>query len=857
MLKSSVDYIEFSTKALESLSVVVDDLLSITGATGAALVQNSASGQANIVIGKDRDVCLFGDLACTPDLLTLQCGKELIVSCETPLFSSPYIHINKSHQIRAACMACSDNFDTVKILLVIWGEEVGNEAATSALELSKRPIQALFDNQKKELEQEHQFLQQEQNDLADKVELLNEIGSISRTGGWEFDIETQSIEWTAETYRLYGIKPGRKISFPLALKPFSTDARDEIIRRLDEAINQGKSYEVEADFISYDGRELVLRASGRSRIQNGKITHVYGALEDITEQRRLSDMQHSYLTYVTAILDNLNDAVLTADTSGMIITANETVERIFGYAPDELIGEDVSLLMSDYHAQRHQHYVEHYLLTGEHSIFGVSRELNAKRKDGTVFPIELSLSEVDLDGQKQFVSIIRDITERKQATDHIYRVAFFDEVTKLPNLKSFERDVKALIEEAKELGKDLYCCMVDVDNFAQYNVSFGKETGDYILKVVSERIQNALSQHFAAYRGIGDNFFILYRECVSEQQECLQQLNNMEWRLHSDIMSEMTIHGHSHVVTSAVASAHIQGESATYEKVIGILEFGKRRAKSQGHGGRVSLEKSAFADYERHNFISQSFSQAIDDNEFYIMLQPQYDANQNLIASEALLRWDHGQLGFISPGEFIPIAESSDAIVDIGLWVLNEACRLLAEMKKMGIETAIAVNISGRHIARPDFSQTLLDITNQWGIEPNCIILEITETTLVSGIDLVRRRIERLSEIGFEFSIDDFGTGYSSLSYLKELPIKELKIDRYFVDEINFAGEDVPIVNTIIDMAHAMGVRTVAEGIENDIQMTYLKHKGCDIYQGFFLDKPLPVEQWMSLLTLRHRSIAG
>ncbi len=853
MLKSSIDYIEFTTKALESLSTVVDDLLAITSAEGTALIQHGDSGRAQIILGKERDVCLFGDLTCAPALLAMPCGKELVSSASQPLFSSPYIHIHPTHFMRATCLACDQDNEHIKLILVLWGSDVSNEAVSSALELAQRPIQALVDNQKDNGNNQAQRAAS----MQDKIELLNEIGSISRTGGWEFDVATQAIEWTEETYRLYGLTPGRKISFPLSLKPFSPEAREKIIKHLDDAINLGKSYEIEVEFQSYDGREMILKASGRSRFHDGKVTHVYGALEDITEQRRLSDMQHSYLTYVTAILDNLNDAVLTADPNGMIITANETVEKIFGYTPDELIGQDVTVLMNDYHAQRHGHYVEHYLLTGEDSIFGNSRELSAKRKDGSIFPIELSLSEVDLDGQKQFVSIIRDITERKQATDHMYRVAYYDEVTELPNLKSLERDVKELIIEAKETGQDLYCCMVDVDNFAQYNVSFGNETGDYILKIVSERIQNALTDDFSAYRGIGDNFFILYRKCVAEHKPVLQQLNNIEWRLHTDIMSEMTIHGHSHVVTSAVASAHIKGDSATYEKVIGVLEFGKRRAKSQGHGGRVSLEKSAFADYERHNMISQSFSRAIENNEFYLMLQPQYDANHNIVASEALLRWEHGQFGFISPGEFIPIAETSDAIVDIGIWVLNEACRLLAEMKKMGVETSVAVNISGRHIARPDFSQTLLNITNKWEISPHQIILEITETTLVSGIDLVRRRIERLSEIGFAFSIDDFGTGYSSLSYLKELPIKELKIDRYFVDEINFAGEDVPIVNTIIDMAHAMGVRTVAEGIENDIQMLYLKQKGCDIFQGFFLDRPLPVEQWMSLLTLPHKSVAG
>ncbi len=685
--------------------------------------------------------------------------------------------------------------------------------------------------------------------LTEKVQLLDEIGLISKTGGWEYDVDCARISWTKETYRLFGIEDSSDITVHRALANFPKDARNEVRNALNATVEKGLPFSLELPFYDAAHNARWVKVTGRANMTADKVRRVYGSIQDITEQRRLSDTEHNYTTYLATILDNLNDAVLTVDESGTVITANEAVDNIFGISADDLVGQDVSVLMPENEAKHHPAYMQNYLETGKANIIGYGRELVAMHSSGRTFPIELSLSEVTLDGQRRFVGIIRDITERKEATDHILKVAYYDDITSLPNMKSFEKDLRKLIVQANSSNHDIYCCLLNLDNFSQYNLSFGKATGDYILQVVAGRLKRCLSSRFSIYRGVADQFIILHAEPVPEKdREVTEMLNAMEWSLYNDVLSEMTLHGHSHVVTSSISSAHIHGRTASYEKVIGILEFGKKRAKAQGHGGRVSLERSAFEDYERHNYISQSFNRALTDNEFYLVLQPQFDGAGNIISSEALLRWNHSAIGAISPGEFIPIAEESDAVVEIGYWVVNEACKLLHECRQQGVPTRIAVNISGRHIARADFSERLLETTRQWGVSPHELVMEITETTLVKSIDLVRKRIEKLSNLGFAFSIDDFGTGYSSLSYLKELPISELKIDRYFVDEINFSGEDVPIVDTIVEMASAMKIRTVAEGIENEIQMNYLKKRGCEIFQGFYLARPIAVEKWLELL---------
>lgn len=687
--------------------------------------------------------------------------------------------------------------------------------------------------------------------LTERVALLNEISALSKTGGWEYDVETQRLSWTEQTYRLFGVAPSQSHDPSFNIANFPKDSRNALQRAINNAIEQQAGFAIDIPFVNVSGKTRWAKVTGKVvlNFSTGKVHRLYGAIVDVTEEKHLSDTEFKFAEYLSNILDNLNDAVVTIDTQGTIVTANKTVQPLFGYEPGELLGQDVSVLMPEPYASQHAGYMHAFMETGKANIIGVGRELIALHKNGREFPIELSLSETVVDGEKRFVGIVRDITERKNSSDHIYRLAYFDDVTGLPNMKSFEQSLAKLIRQSREKSQDIYCCMLDLDNFSQFNLSFGKSTGDYILRVLAGRISRTLPDPFRVFRGTADEFLILYTLPVRFDDEAVaSSLDSMEWQLQDNVLCEISLHGNPQHISGAISTAQVLSATASYEKLIGILEFGKRRAKSQGQGGRVCFERDAFAEYERHHEISRSLATAVGNDEFYLMLQPQFNAQGTMVSAEALLRWQHPTLGEISPGEFIPIAEESDAIVEIGYWVINEACRLLSRCRERGVNTKIAVNISGRHIARADFSHRLLNAVEDWQINPNQLVIEITETTLVKGIDLVRKRINELSRFGFEFSIDDFGTGYSSLSYLKELPIAELKIDRYFIDEISFSSVDVPIVNTILDMAMALGVRTVAEGIESQIQMDYLVKRGCTTLQGFYLGRPALVENWQAML---------
>ncbi len=684
--------------------------------------------------------------------------------------------------------------------------------------------------------------------------LYNEIAAITKSGGCRYSLDDNEFTLTDGFVNLLFQKNSEPFSFRKVVRQLIPSDRARIFSLLREAFSTAGF--VYGDFcLIHENEERWLRLTLKKQIKNTDNEYIIGTLQDITEFHQLSSTEQNYTEYLLNILDNLNDAVVTIDRYGTILMVNQTIEKIFGHSPESLLGEDVSVILPEEYVDLPTSDITSFLNKTKSIFFGPNKELTARHKNGHTFPIEVSLTEVILDGQRRYIGIIRDVTERKEAINNIFKIAFYDDVTQLANFKSFEKDFRKLIAQAKVAKAQLYCCMIDIDKFTQYNLLFGKETGDQILKITANRIKKVLTTEFRAYRKSADRFLILYSTpivptSVQTNKKHLEQVNlieEVELKLLRDLTQNITLQGDTHKMRCSLASVQIDSEQSTFEKVIGVLEFGRKRAKRRGHVGPVAFEKSAYEEYERHHYIAQSFSRALADGEFFLVLQPQYNRNGELICSEVLLRWQHATIGFISPGEFIPIAEESEAILDIGYWVLNESCRLLAKCHSEGLNIQIAVNISAQQIARADFAERLVSTVSKWGISASSLVLELTETTLVESIDQVRLHIEKLSRMGFSFSIDDFGTGYSSLSYLKSLPIAELKIDRFFVDEITSTRDDFPIVNTIIEMAQALGLRTVAEGIENDIQMDYLIKHGCDIFQGFHLGKPMPENEWMAI----------
>lgn len=685
-------------------------------------------------------------------------------------------------------------------------------------------------------------------ELVKRNELLKEIGFISKTGGWEYQVSEQKISWTEETFHILELDP--KTSEPAQIDLLSN--KKSLGHSFSQAVKfvlaNKQPYCEESLVKLHNGAEKwVLTTGAFKQDDNGNITQVYGAFEDITEYKHLIDKETDKANFLEGVLNSLQDAVVTVDRTGLILSANNAMVKIFGYEIHELVGNNVSMLMTEAVASIHDKYIKQFNNDAEARIIGLNRELLAKRKNGEQFYMELTLSNVVQRDDDIMIGIIRDLTERKLAERNLHLLAYYDSVTELPNLKSFESDVRNLMGRASIIQAEILTFIVDINRFSQINLAYGSKVGDDVLRIIACRLKQCINEQFKLYRGQNDTYIIKYLLPITYSDNLSDHtIEEIQKSVKSAISRDMVIRGTTQRLTGSIGVVRVSSGKTNYEKLIMLLEYAVKEIKRRGENSSLHLDEDSLRNFERKKLIQSSISSGLRNNEFHINLQPQFDEQNNIVNSELLLRWTHPTLGFVPPDEFITIAEQTDDIIQLSRWVLNQACALIQANLNNGIETRIAVNISGKHIIRPDFVSSILSTLKEYSVPPNLLVLELTETILVSDINYVRPKIEELSAIGIRFSIDDFGTGYSSLKYLRALPIHELKIDRFFVEEIQTENGDTPIVNTIIEMAKALGLHTVAEGVETASQLSYLRAKGCTIYQGYYLAKPLPVDQWQA-----------
>ncbi len=588
-------------------------------------------------------------------------------------------------------------------------------------------------------------------------------------------------------------------------------------------------------------RDAIVRVGHGERNTKLPVLHKDELGEVAQVFNRMQDDLQGYETRIRAVMDNVVDAIVTIDERGIIESVNPAVERMFGYLPHELIGENIKILMPEPYRSMHDEYLAAYQRTRKARALGTSRELVAIRKDNSIFSIDLTISEMRLSeyigGHSHFIGVMRDITERKQQMAALQYQALHDSLTDLPNRTLLSDRVSQAILRAQREGSQLALVLTDLDRFKEINDTLGHQNGDVILQQVSMCLRSALRESDTIARLGGDEFALLLpsvdlAHAISIVRKLIAALETPL------IVDEQALHvGASFGI--AMYPGHGEDESALMRHADVAMYIAKR-----GNLGYTVYDPAKDQHSLRNLTLVSELRRAIDGGELILYYQPKILLSTGkVIGVEGLIRWRHPRYGLMLPDSFIPLAEQTGLINPLTQWVIAAALKQCRQWQIMGAPLTIAVNLSVRNLLDVQFADQLAVALQAVPQAARHLCLEITETAMMADPERALIILKALNDMGVTLSIDDFGTGYSSLAYLKQLPVNELKIDKSFVMAMNVNDNDVVIVRSTIDLAHNIGLKVVAEGVEDEATYNKLKELGCDVAQGYYMSEPLLPEE--------------
>jgi diguanylate cyclase (GGDEF)-like protein/PAS domain S-box-containing protein len=547
--------------------------------------------------------------------------------------------------------------------------------------------------------------------------------------------------------------------------------------------------------------------------------------------------------FLDDVLNGMNDAVLVTAPDGRVRTANAAAAEMFGMTVAELTGTAFLDLVAAEHR----------------AAFDIARlerepgETVVQTTRGQTIPVSINVSPLVRSRTPGTASgtivVLRDITERKRAERRIRYLARFDTLTKMPNRMQFQHMLHQAITRSTRQGRGLVLLYVDIDNFKEVNDTFGHDTGDRVLETLSERLARVLPQEAVAGRLAGDEFAI-FAEGVDGEQARHDAAADLAHLVLDEIAKPVHLPGNEIDVTASIGIAMVPEHADNVIDLIRNADAAMYHAKRQGRNCHVFYVPEMNAAAVERLLLKAKLRRALERDEFVVRYQPKVDlASGEVVGAEALLRWRLPGHGEIAPSQFIPLAEESRLIADIGAWVLNQVCADFASWReRISDPGRIAINLSLKELNQASFIPHCRSVFEQHKVAPSCVELEITETTLMLDAQRTLPLLDELRAMGVHLSIDDFGTGYSSLSALQQFPISTLKIDRSFVTNAATDPDDATIIRTIIEMGRSLGLQVIAEGVETEEQRHFLLHSGCQLGQGRLFGEPISSSDFLELL---------
>jgi diguanylate cyclase (GGDEF)-like protein/PAS domain S-box-containing protein len=565
---------------------------------------------------------------------------------------------------------------------------------------------------------------------------------------------------------------------------------------------------------------------------------------DITSSKRAEQD----LRVADAVIESQQGLMIT-NARGVILRVNRAFTRLTGYETDEVIGQTPALLQSGRHDKAFYRAMWRTLLH-EKSWQG---EIWDRHKSGEIYPKWLTITAVAGPGGEitRYVGAFADLSEHKAADETIHRLAFYDFLTELPNRRLLcEHLHRALSCSARERQHGAIL-QADVDNFKSINDTQGHAIGDQLLVEVARRVKSCLCQGDILARMGGDEFAILLGDLDADAGRTAVLAKFVAGKILEAVRQPYVLAGQSHHASISIGISLFGEQDARVEDVLMRADAAMYQAKTAGRNTVCFFNPELQAQLQLRVTLESELRLALANDQLKLYYQAQVNHARQVLGAEVLLRWAHPKRGLVPPAEFIPIAEDSGLILPIGEWVLRTACDQLKawEAHALTRDFLLAVNVSARQFRQPDFVAQVLLVLEQTGANAARLKLELTESLVLHNVADTIQKMEALRLHGIRFSLDDFGTGYSSLAHLNRLPLDQLKIDQSFVRQIGISQSDTTIVQTIIGMAHSLGLNVIAEGVETEAQRACLERYHCPVYQGYLFGKPMPLLEFESLVS--------
>ncbi|WP_093391498.1 EAL domain-containing protein [Halopseudomonas xinjiangensis] len=570
---------------------------------------------------------------------------------------------------------------------------------------------------------------------------------------------------------------------------------------------------------------------------SGRFLGLLGIARDITEQRRIENR----LRMAATVFENTTGAIFVTDPAGYIVQVNENFSQITGFGASEVIDQLPTVFASGVHEE-----------TFYQSVLAELRregrwqgEVWQKRKNGEIFPSWAGITAVqDNDGDLvSYVCFFVDISERKASEARIESLAYYDGLTGLPNRALFQERLSSALKVAGRRSEWIAVLFLDLDRFKPINDTMGHAAGDVMLKEVGQRLRECIRESDTVARMGGDEFTMLLvglgnrdsamRAGISVAEKVLEQL-----------APAFVLQEREFFISASIGIALYPQDGKEGSQLLQNADTAMYHAKSAGKDTFQFYQAEMNAHALERLSLENDLRRAVHDDAFTLHFQPQFGCvSGELTGVEALLRWEHPTLGPISPGSFIPVAEEIGLVSALGDWVLDRACRQMAEWHAAGFsQPRMAINVSGRQFAEGQLAERVATVLQRYSLAPACVELELTESILLRDVEETMQTLARLKELGVHIAVDDFGTGYSSLNYLKDFPIDTLKIDRSFIQAMHAGSRDARLAEAIVAMGRSLQLMVIAEGVETAEQLELLRSFGCDEVQGFYLGKPMTAE---------------